>query len=517
MDKNPILLSLAFSAVFLTLSACPSNTSTINQNSPDAPSIEEQPATVDTKLRKIIADKSLTGNPMLGRTIPDIDSSEAQLGMKLFFSKALGGDWDSACVSCHHPALGGGDNLSLPIGVGATNPNLLGPGRLHDSQSPHYDGGPPVPRNAPTTFNLAAWDSVMFHDGRVESLGKTANKNGNDGLGIRTPDTPLGTQDPLAGQNLAQAQARFPLTSREEMKGFDNDSLGNQEYRDYLASRLGNYGVGSGELYDISYWQEQFRTALNQPDAGAEELITEQNISFLIGEYERSQSFIETSWKHYIEGDDSALSDSAKRGALVFFSPVVNGGANCSGCHSGDFFTDEKFHNIAMPQLGRGKGDGDSEKEDFGRFRETQEESDKFSFRTPTLINVEVTGPWGHSGAYTSLEAIVRHHLDPQTAVNNYNSSQLTQTGIQNLDNMQSFTQKAIDKLQADRAAGKSVIEKVTLTDEQVGDLVAFLTALTDPCVKDRSCLAKWIIDPNTDIDPSGDQLNAVNREGNAL
>lgn len=471
----------------------------------------------DTSLNKIISTNSLTGNPMTGRTIPDIAGSQAQLGMRLFFSKSLGGDRDSACVTCHHPTLGGGDDLSLPVGVGAVNPDLLGPGREHDNIAPHNDGGPPVPRNAPTTFNLAGWDSVLFHDGRVESLGKTANQIGDDGQGIRTPDSPFNEEDTLSGENLAQAQARFPITSPEEMKGFNHNDKNNQGIRDFLSSRLGGYGAGAGELSDTNYWLEKFRTAFNNPTGTAEELINEQNVAFLIGEYELSQSFIETPWKRYIEGDDLALSEKAKRGALLFFNSKANNGANCSSCHSGDFFSDEEFHNIAMPQMGRGKGDGVDGSDDFGRFRETKAVDDLYAFRTPSLINVEVTGPWSHAGSYTSLEATVRHHLNPSDALSNFDTNQLTQPGIQNLDKLQSNTQKALSKLEDDRLAGKDVIQNVSLTDAQVGELVEFLKALTDPCVKDRSCLSQWIVDPVTDADPNGDQLDAVDGDDNLL
>ncbi|NOQ63647.1 MAG: hypothetical protein GQ582_03965, partial [Methyloprofundus sp.] len=67
---------------------------------------------LDKKLSAIIMQNGLTGNPLLNRTVPDISSAQAQLGKDLFFSKSLGGDFDSACVACHHPSLGGGDNLS---------------------------------------------------------------------------------------------------------------------------------------------------------------------------------------------------------------------------------------------------------------------------------------------------------------------------------------------------------------------------------------------------------------------
>ncbi len=472
---------------------------------------------LDIKLNTIIANLSLTGNPMTGRSVPDISSKNAQLGMRLFFSKSLGGDRDSACVTCHHPALGGGDNLSLPIGTGAVNPDLLGPGRLHDSSAVHYDGGPTVPRNAPTTFNIAGWDSELFLDGRVESLGKTPQKNGDDGKGIRTPDSALNVQDTLAGDNLAQAQARFPITSPEEMKGFNNDDKNNQQIRDYLASRFGGYGSATGELSDTSYWLAKFRDVFNKPAGTAEELITEQNISFLIGEYERSQVLVDSPWKRFVDGDSDALSETAKKGAVLFFGTIAEGGANCASCHSGDLFTDEAFHNVAMPQIGRGKGNGADKSDDFGRFRETGKQDDLYAFRTPSLLNVEVTGPWSHAGAYTSLEAVVKHMADPVAGATNYDTSQLTQTGVQNLDKVQINTQKAVAKLEADRQAGKDVIESVSLTDAQVNELVAFLKALTDPCTKDRSCLAKWIIDPVTDADPNGDQLNAVDANANPL
>ncbi|MEE9326943.1 MAG: cytochrome c peroxidase, partial [Cocleimonas sp.] len=109
-NSTKIMLLLGFS---LLATACGSGSSNSLSDS-----------TTDTSLRTIINNQSLTGNPMAGRSIPNINSSQAQLGMRLFFSKALGGDRDSACVTCHHPSLGGGDDLSLPIGVGAVNPNL---------------------------------------------------------------------------------------------------------------------------------------------------------------------------------------------------------------------------------------------------------------------------------------------------------------------------------------------------------------------------------------------------------
>lgn len=467
---------------------------------------------LDDQLRTIIAEESLTGDPSLGRELPNINDPVAQLGMQLFYSKALSGTQNSACVTCHHPALGGGDGLPMSIGIDADLPELLGPGRTHPA-------GPLVPRNAPTTFNSGMWDQFMFHDGRVESMGKTEGANGNDGYGIRTPDRPWGYPDVLAGENLVVAQARFPVTAEDEMRGFDfGTGHGNTlEVRDeltrqLLAETLGNYGDGEGIL-ETNNWLSEFQKAFDSTD-NAETLITFENIVYAIGEYERSQIFVNTPWKTYVAGDDTAISESAKRGAVLFFTSVAEGGANCSSCHSGDFFTDEQFHALAIPQIGRGKSSGTYGDDDWGRYLETQRDEDKYAFRTPTLLNVEVTGPYGHDGAYATLEEIVRHHLNPVAAVAAYDYTQFDPSI--RTQNAPKYTQKALEQLLSNRQNGIYTVMDINLDDAQIEDLLNFLLTLTDPCVKDRQCLSPWIPDGETP-DPDEMRLNAVNQAGDEL
>jgi len=167
-----------------------------------------------------------------------------------------------------------------------------------------------------------------------------------------------------------------------------------------------------------------------------------------------------------------------------------------------------------MPQIGRGKGDGTLKNDDFGRFRETGKQADMYAFRTPALLNTTATGPWGHAGSYTTLEAVIRHHLNPQEALDNYDFNQLS-SDIQTVylvDN----TQKAINVLEANRLAGLPTIQKMSLSDNQIAQLIEFLNTLTDPCVEDRACLSKWIRDEN-DNDPDSMRLNAVDENGNPL
>ncbi len=481
------LLTLSMASACLLVASCSNDNSAANVD--------------DAELSSLVTAAGLTGDPTTGRTLPDVTDAKAKLGKKLFYSKGLGGDDDSACVTCHHPSLGGGDDLSMSIGVGAEMPDLLGPGRFHDTAAVGYDGSPPVPRNAPTTFNIALWDQALFHDGRVESIGKTAGKNGDDGSGIRTPDSAFGVADPDAGSTLTAAQSRFPITSPEEMRGFIFQvGNTNAELRTALEVKLTNSG-----------WGTHFAMAYG------DSAVTHQRIAEAIGEFERSQVFVDSPWKAYVEGDKTAISESAKRGATMFFSSIGDGGANCTSCHAGDFFTDEQYHVLATPQIGRGEGDGSSGNDDFGRFRESNVAADMYRFRTATLLNVEVTGPWGHAGAYTELENMVRHMLNPAEAIANYDFNQLDpNAGIQSGD-MLINAQLALGQLEANRTNKVSgVHQNVEFTEDDVTDLVEFLKALTDPCVKDRSCLAPWI-PQGMGSGPDGLKLDAVDSTGALL
>lgn len=437
----------------------------------------------DIALRSLIQRHGLRGDPAMGRELPSIDEPLAQLGRKLFFSKSLGGDRDSACVSCHHPTLGGGDGLPLSIGVGADDPDLIGPGRSHP------DGDLTVPRNAPTTFNIALWEKGLFWDSRVENI---------DDVGIRTPDTDFGTSDPDAGDSLTAAQARFPVTSADEMRGFEFVLDGtNAELRTALDQRL----------RDDGRWGAEFQAAFGSSE------ISYARIAEAIAAYEDSQVFTDTPWRAYVEGDRAAIAEPEKRGALLFFRSRAEGGAGCATCHAGDFFTDEGFHSICAPQLGRGKGDGFLGTNDHGRERENDDRNYRFSFRTPSLLNVSATGPYTHAGAYDNLSDVVRHHLNPRAAIDAFDPSLIPLAASDDFDRN---TQEMLDFLEVSGRGIGSFRAPIELGEQDVEDIVRFLETLTDPCVLDRECLSPWIADPATD-DVDGHLLVAIDGDRNPL
>ena len=265
---------------------------------------------LDMLLVDLILENELEGDPAAGRNLPNIADPLPQLGKLLFFSKSLGGDQTTACASCHHPALGGGDGLSLSVGTGAINPDVMGPGREHES------GLPIMGRNAQTVFNTGLYDKGLFWDSRIESLTGTAGQNGANG-GISTPDSGNGNADAGAGPNLLAAQARFPVVAPEEMTADFANGQSASAIRDHLAARIGNFGSGAGVL-DPNDWLTHFRAAFNSTGT-AEQLITFTNISIALAEYQRSMVFTNNPWRHYVEGDLDAISVTAKNGARQFW------------------------------------------------------------------------------------------------------------------------------------------------------------------------------------------------------
>ena len=479
---------------------------------PIPPPVAQDP--LDEELRTLIAERGLTGDPSVGRNLPSIDDPLAQLGMKLFFSKSLGGEFDSACVTCHHPVLGGADELSLSVGVEAVDPDLLGQGRET------IDGVPNVPRNAPTTFNLGLWDSALFFDSRVASLGQEPLQNGA-ASGISSPDSGLNVIDPNAGANLAVAQARFPVTSVEEMRGALEAGGSNDAVRAHLAARIGDYGVGLGEISGNG-WLTEFQTAFASAQS-AEQLITFDNIALALAEYERSQVFVDSPWRDYVLGNNDAIGDNAKEGAILFLTEAADNGAACFECHSGDLFSDGEHHAIAAPQIGPGKGNPNDN--DFGRENISGNTDDRFRFRTPSLLNIAVTAPYMHSGAYETLDDVLDHYNNPAGTVDDFfddgGACQLEQfETVANCANLypngRQNTNLALMKVNQERASNDPLaLPDININNQERNQIEAFLRTLTDPCVESRACLAPWIPAANDAADDH--QLNAINVNGNPL
>ncbi|MEM9303323.1 MAG: cytochrome c peroxidase [Pseudomonadota bacterium] len=394
------------------------------------------------------------------------DPAVVELGRLLFFDKVLSGNGNIACASCHHPFGATGDGLSLPVGEGGRGFGVtrsLGAGgeRVHER----------VPRHAPPLFNLGAVGlTSLFHDGRIER--DTTHPAGFE--------SPAGDALPRGLDSLAAAQALFPLTSATEMAGHPGENP--QADAAGAGELIEVWELVTNRLRSIDAYVVRFAAAYDDVDEAAD--LTIVHVANAIGAFEETTwRSIDSRFDRYLRGDVIALSPRERHGMALFF-----GAAGCGDCHGGPLLTDQSFRAIGMPQIGPGKGDNlpgfQDGLDDFGRERVTGEVIDRFRFRVPPLRNVALTAPYGHAGAYASLEAVIRHHLDPIEALRIYDDRQLSLPPRRDLDARDRAFMS--DGYSISALSAHVEIEPRDLADQEIGLLIDFLEALTDPTMLDR-------------------------------
>ena len=170
----------------------------------------------------------------------------------------------------------------------------------------------------------------------------------------------------------------------------------------------------------------QARFAAVFPDQG----ITPETIAKAIATFERTVVSAVAPFDRWIAGDEAAISDQAKHGFVLF-----NTTGNCTACHSGWTLTDDSFHDIGLPAT-----------TDLGRAEIVTGVAElERAFKTPGLRNIDQRGPYMHDGSVATLEDVVKHYV----------------SGI------------------VSRPSLSPVIKPVALSDQDVGDVVAFLKTLT--------------------------------------
>lgn len=115
---------------------------------------------------------------------------------------------------------------------------------------------------------------------------------------------------------------------------------------------------------------------------------------------------------------EAKLTADEQRGFELFATEYDPGrgrkGADCFHCHGGALFTDFSF-----------RSNGLGEVNDTGRGGVTSRPADRGRFKTPSLRNVALTGPYMHDGRFRTLEEVVDHYdhgirrdanLDPNLA-----------------------------------------------------------------------------------------------------
>ncbi|MFV0297151.1 MAG: cytochrome-c peroxidase [Hyphomicrobiaceae bacterium] len=348
-------------------------------------------------------------------------STVEQLGEALFFDTNLSRNRTQACATCHVPDAGFVDPRELPATGRAVS--------LGD------DGHSLGDRNAPTVtyahfspkLHINAkgrWDGGLFHDGRAATL-----------------------EEQAAGPPLNPVEMGMP-----DKAGVVTRIKENERYRAAFPLLFGANVFGSA---DTAY----------------------AAMARAIAAYERTDTFapFDSKYDRYLRGE-AKLTRQEELGRVLFFAPQF---ANCSQCHKlhetggaeGETFTNYEFHNIGVPPNtavravnGKGKTFVDRGLLDNTAVTDPAQEG---KFRTPTLRNVAVTGPYMHNGVFKDLRTVILFYnkyvsRNPARQIN-------PETG-------QPWAAPEVPR----NLSLKELHDAPALDDRRVNALVAFLRTLTD-------------------------------------
>lgn len=163
--------------------------------------------------------------------------------------------------------------------------------------------------------------------------------------------------------------------------------------------------------------------------------ISTENIAKALAQFFRTMNSGNSKFDRYIRGEEQ-FSNEEFLGFELFFSEE----GDCFHCHATVFFTDNSLHNNALDSL-----------PDPGRYLVTSDSIDYGKFKSPTLRNIELTGPYMHDGRYVTLEEVIDFYSEGLEA------------------------SKTVDPLMKQLNNGG-----VQLTPEEKAGLLAFLKTLTD-------------------------------------
>lgn len=297
---------------------------------------------------------------------------------------------------------------------------------------------PPIPADNPLTADKVALGRQLFYevklsrDNSLSCAGCHATSSSFSDAGKQTSLGVLnqrGTRNAPSLVNIAydtsffwdgrartlEQQATMPITNPIELGSVGTDSV-----------RV------ITKLSADPFYQKLFANAFGDSK------ITFDRIGKALASFERTLISGNSAYDRMVfQHDSSGMSTAALRGMKLFFD---KNGANCTSCHSGDNFTDNGFYSTGFTQETYSSGDP-------GRAAVTKQDSDKARFKTPTLRNVALSGPYIASGTINSLYDMVKHYNDG-------GSPQVTNK----------------DKR----------IKPLNLSDDQMTDIVEFLKSLTD-------------------------------------
>lgn len=237
--------------------------------------------------------------------------------------------------------------------------------------------------------------ALGFTDGRPNGIGSTGEVHPRSAMGL----TNIAYTARLTWANpvldLLEDQAMAPMFGEAPVE------LGLSGREDELIARLAD---------DAAYPMMFAEAFPGDPDP-----ISIGNIVRAIACFERTLISGNSAYDRYTyQGDDAALSESARRGRELFDDERLE----CFHCHGGFNFSDNvqhdgtvaaeiAFHNNALYNI---DGRGGYPEPNRGIYEHTADRRDMGRFRAPSLRNIEVSAPYMHDGTIATLDEVLDHY-----------------------------------------------------------------------------------------------------------
>lgn len=319
-----------------------------------------------------------------------ITATKAYLGKALFWDEQLASTRTVACGTCHHAGNGGSDPRALVGNPRSTNPGADGLFGTGDD----VFASPGVPlNNANGTYD---WSSIFGLREQVTGRKSPSYINAGyapvlfwDGRALSTFVDPITNTVVIQNGAALESQVLGPPVSSAEM------AHGGRNWTEVAARVAESKPLALAPTVPAALqtwisgrsYPELFAEVFGTPD------VTPSRIAMAIATFERTLYSDRTPWDAAVSGI-APLTPAETRGQGVF------NGNQCGTCHAGPLFTDQQFHNIGLrPQT-----------EDTGRFQVTGNINNLGEFRTPSLRNGELRGPYMHNGHFQTLEEVVEFY-----------------------------------------------------------------------------------------------------------
>jgi len=181
------------------------------------------------------------------------------------------------------------------------------------------------------------------------------------------------------------------------------------------APALINRGYGRAFFWDgrAATLEEQVLQPIQDPnemdmtlgEASTRVGLPPEEISRALASYVRSILSGNSRFDRFVSGDRRALSREQQAGLQIF-----RGKGNCTACHVGPNFTDERFHNTGVAWRESLVDGSPGRFQDDGRFVVTGRNEERGAFKTPTLREIARTAPYMHDGSLATLDEVIDYY-----------------------------------------------------------------------------------------------------------